>query len=113
MRIYLLLIIFFSMSVILSGGCATTESKYPYQELNYKKDVKYAVLKGLSLTPDIEEKILALDPEHITEKEIKDVLSHAPAPRIIKIHGGVYPVRLMTALMKSFSEFFISMGYPD
>jgi hypothetical protein len=113
MRRDLLLIILFSLSMILAGGCASTETKYPYQGLNYEKDVKYSVLKGLSLKPDIEKKILALDPEHITEKEIKEVLSHAPAPRIIKIHGGVYPVRLMKALMKSFSEFLIYMGYPD
>jgi hypothetical protein len=113
MRRTLLLIIFFSLSVILAGGCTTATTKYPYQGLNYEKDVKYPALKALSLTPDIEKKILALDPEHITEKEIKEVLSHAPAPRIIKIHGGVYPVLLMTSLMKSFSEFLISMGYPD
>ena len=61
MRRAALLIIFFFLTVILAGGCATTESKYPYQELNYEKDFKYSVLKGLSLTPDIEEKILALD----------------------------------------------------
>lgn len=113
MRRAAILIILFSLSVIFAGGCATTESKYSYQGLNYDKDVQYSVLKGLSLTPDIEEKILALDPEHITEKEIKDVLSHAPAPRIIKIHGGVYPVRGMKALMRSFSDFLTSMGYPE
>lgn len=105
-----ILIIFFSLSVILAGGCATSETKYTYNGLNIEKDIKYAALKGLSLAPDIEEKILALNPEHITEKEIKEVLSHAPAPRIINIHGGIYPVYLF---MASFSEFLISMGYPE
>lgn len=111
MRRVSLFIICFPLFMILAGGCV---AKYPYyKEWNYEKDVKYPALKRLSLTPDIEEKILALDPEHITEKEIKDVLSHAPAPRIIKIHGGVYPVLLMTSLMRSFSDFLISMGYPE
>jgi len=111
MRGISLFVILFSLTVILASGCV---GRYPsYKGLNYEKGAKYSALEELSLPPDIEEKILALDPEHITEIEIKDLLSHAPAPRIIKIHGGVYPVLLMTSLMKSFSEFLISMGYPE
>src|SRR5204863_205109 len=55
------------------------------------------------------QKILALDPEHVTEQEMRKVLSRAPAPRIINIHGGIYPVHRR---MISFSEFLIGMGYP-
>ncbi len=112
MRRALTLIMFFPLLMILSG-CAATPTKYPYQGPRYEKDIKYAALKGLSLKPDEEEKILALDPEHITEKEIKEALSNAPAPRIVNIHGGIYPVFFMTMLMKSFSEFLTSMGYPE
>jgi len=58
---------------------------------------------------DIRERILAIDPEHVSEKEIREVLSQAPAPRIINIHGGIYPVHRK---MISFSKFLIGMGYP-
>ncbi|HTX20979.1 MAG TPA: hypothetical protein VMD27_03815 [Candidatus Aquilonibacter sp.] len=61
-------------------------------------------------SPELAAKILALDPDHVTGKDVKDVLSHAPAPQIVNIHGGIYPVYLD---MKSFSEFLIGMGYPE
>lgn len=112
MRRIFLIMILFPLSIILAGGCSTNETKRTYRGLNYEKYLKYPALREVSITPDIEEKILALDPEHITEQDIKEVLSHAPAPRIIKIHGGVYPVIFMTRLMRSFSDFLISMGYP-
>src|ERR1017187_3403929 len=63
-----------------------------------------------TLSPEAEEKILALDPERVTEKDIREVLANAPAPRIINIHGGVLPYHLS---MDSFSEFLIGMGYPE
>src|SRR5205823_7633560 len=34
-----------------------------------------------------EDRILALDPEQISAIEVRDVLSRAPAPRIISLHG--------------------------
>jgi hypothetical protein len=110
MKTAMKLIIFLSFFVILAGGCAATNNKGAHNGSGLYKDNKFDVLKDVSLKPDIEEKILALDPEHITEKEIQEVLAHAPAPRIINIHGGIYPVYL---LMASFSEFLVSMGYPE
>src|SRR5205807_4944727 len=62
-----------------------------------------------ALSPDLEDKILGLDPLHVTEQDIREVLSQAPAPRLINIHGGIYPVHRR---MISFSEFLIGMGYP-
>jgi len=61
------------------------------------------------LPPQIEEKILGLNPTHVSAEEIRDVLSHAPAPRVINIHGGLARV---IPRMVSFSEFLIGMGYP-
>ncbi|HAM52867.1 MAG TPA: hypothetical protein DCP92_20025 [Nitrospiraceae bacterium] len=91
------------------SGCATTH--YTYVEALYTQNVTNGtVLQNFSLDPLIEDQILALDPEHISEKDIKEVLSHAPAPRIINIHGGIFPVYLA---MKSFSKFLIGMGYPE
>jgi hypothetical protein len=71
---------------------------------------KHFGLQNYSLTPEIEDKILALNPEHVTESDIKEVLSHTPAPHIINIHGGIYPVHHE---MISLSKFFVGMGYPE
>jgi len=53
------------------------------------------------------ERILALDPERISADEVRDVLAHAPAPRIIALQGSVAVVT-----MEPFAEFLIAMGYP-
>lgn len=93
----------------LFAGCAS--SRYGYREAPYEHKVgKWTVLRGYSLDPALEDRILALNPENISEKEIREILSKAPAPRIINIHGGIYPVHLA---MKSFSMFLIGMGYPE
>ncbi len=63
-----------------------------------------------ALSPEVAEKILALDPEHVSERDIREVLSNAPAPRIIMIQGGLLPIQVA---MKSFSKFIIGMGYPE
>lgn len=62
------------------------------------------------LTHEAGEKILALNPEQVTERDIREVLAHAPAPRIIMLQGGLVPVQIA---MKSFSKFIIGMGYPE
>lgn len=61
------------------------------------------------LAPPLEDKILALNPTNVTARDVSDVLSHAPAPRVVNIHGGVARV---IPRMVSFSEFLIGMGYP-
>ena len=67
-------------------------------------------LANYSLTTEVEDKILALDPGHVSAADIKNVLAHASAPRIINIHGGIYPVHRQ---MISFSRFLVGMGYPE
>jgi hypothetical protein len=57
----------------------------------------------------LEEKILALNPTNVMAQDVRDVLSHAPAPRVINIHGGLARV---IPRMVDFSEFLIGMGYP-
>jgi hypothetical protein len=57
----------------------------------------------------VEERILALDPEHVSAEDVK-LLAQGPAPRIILLHGGIYPVHL---LMLSFGRFLTGMGYPE
>jgi len=69
-----------------------------------------AVVDALALDPATEDRILALDPLHVSEKDIRDTLAGAPAPRIILSHGGVFPVFL---IMWSFGKFLNKMGYPE
>jgi hypothetical protein len=61
------------------------------------------------LSPELEERILALDPAQVTAQDVREVLAHGPAPRIINIHGGVARVIPHTV---SFSQFLIGLGYP-
>jgi len=96
-------------ALALLSGCAVTKSQF--RELSYTQTVeKGTVLRQYTLDPSMEEKILALDPERVKESDIREVLSRAPAPRVINIHGGIYPVYLC---MESFSQFLVKMGYPE
>jgi hypothetical protein len=61
-----------------------------------------------SLDRGVEDRILALDPLHISAVEVRDVLERAPAPRIIGIQGS-FP--LIT--MEPFAQYLIAMGYPE
>jgi hypothetical protein len=61
-------------------------------------------------TAELEKRILALDPEHVTAADVRETLAQSPAPRVINIHGGIAPVHEM---MISFSHFLMGMGYPQ
>jgi hypothetical protein len=95
--------------MILLPGCAVYV-RHGQDKAHAQAIEKHFGLQNYSLTPDLEDKILALDPEHVTAEDITNVLSHAPAPQIINIHGGIYPVQYE---MISLSKFFIGMGYPE
>ena len=63
-----------------------------------------------SLSSELKEKILCLDPEKVTERDVREVLGGGPAPQIVNIHGGILPIKRG---MNSFAEFLIAMGYPE
>lgn len=69
---------------------------------------RYFQPQNLPLSAEMEDKVLSLNPDSITEKDIYDVLSNCPAPRIINLDGSI---PLVT--MESFSKFLILMGYPE
>jgi len=95
--------------ILVGSGCALYS--YRYRQSTYDTTVeKGTVLQSIVLSAEIEDKILALDPEKISEADVRETLSRGPAPRIMNIHGGVYPVYLA---MESFSKFLIAMGYPE
>ncbi len=56
---------------------------------------------------DVARRLLALAPEHIDERDVRDVLAKAPAPRMMLFTGSV-PI----VTMEPVAEFFIAMGYP-
>ncbi len=68
-----------------------------------------SVLRAVTMTPELEDRILALDPLHVSEDDVRNTLALGPAPRVIKIHGGIFPTRL---IMESFADFLVRMGYP-
>jgi hypothetical protein len=53
-------------------------------------------------------RILALECERVSAADVRDVLSHAPAPRIIALKGS-----LGLGNMPSFAKFLVAMGYPE
>jgi pimeloyl-ACP methyl ester carboxylesterase len=65
---------------------------------------------ALQMSREQENRILALNPERVTESDVRNVLAGAPAPHIINIHGGIAPVQRR---LTSFAKFLVGMGYPD
>ncbi len=90
-------------------GCATGEPPTAAQ-LQQQQVTAARTNSPPRLPRETEEKILALNPEHVTERDIREVLTPAPAPRLIMLSGGLLPVQVA---MKSFSKFIIGMGYPE
>ncbi len=68
-----------------------------------------SVLHAAAIAPDIEDRILALDPQHVSDDDVRHTLALGPAPRIILLHGGIFPTRY---IMESFANFLIGMDYP-
>jgi hypothetical protein len=64
--------------------------------------------RGSSLPPHLEQRVLSLDPEGLSERDVSEVLSRCPAPRILAFDGSVPIVS-----MESFARFLIRMGYPE
>jgi hypothetical protein len=99
----------FLFAAVLLPGCAAVQ-RQGLDPVSVHPLEKASVLREPTLSRETEGMILAIDPEHVTEKEVSEVLSQAPAPRIINIHGGVLPYN---GSMNSFSQFLIGMGYPE
>ncbi len=108
MRKHLVRSVILAVVLIVLYGCATSAHPVPDASLLRKIEPE-DVLRSVRIDPADEEKILALDPERITGEDVRGVLSRVPAPYIMNIHGGIFPVHLA---MKSFSRFLIGMGYP-
>jgi hypothetical protein len=96
------------LTFVLLSGCGTYRRVSLNPQLAKQIEIKHVQLH-YNLTPQQEEKILALDPQHVTAVDITNALAGTPAPRMILIHGGLDSV---IARMVSFGDFLIGMGYP-
>jgi len=95
------------LAAFLLASCATVAPDRPVLD---PKAGERTVLAATRLDRDLQARILALDPERVTARDVAEVLVHAPTPQVMLIHGGVYPVHLA---MTSFGGFLTGMGYPE
>lgn len=65
---------------------------------------------AVMLDAALEQRLLQLDPEQVGDADVREVLAKGPTPRIVNLHGGIYPVHLV---MDSFARFLVGMGYPE
>jgi hypothetical protein len=96
-------------AVLILSGCASVASIAP-EAPDGGAIVPTAVLRSVHLAPVLEDRILALDADHLSGSDVSEVLAHGPAPHIILLYGGLYGTNL---LMDSFAKFLIGMGYPE
>ncbi len=91
------------------SGCATRPSA-PGDAAAVAAPTPGSVLRSLPIDHALGARILALDPERISEDDVRNTLAKGPTPRIMLLHGGIYPVHLA---MVSFGRFLVGMGYPE
>jgi hypothetical protein len=106
-----------SFSVVASAlaACATTSySPAAIDSRNELLAAHLAATNGVEVTAEsqraIEDRILALDPDRISDDDVRNSLARGPTPRIVLVHGGIAGVYLM---MESFGKFLVGMGYPE
>jgi hypothetical protein len=63
-----------------------------------------------AIDPAAGDRVLGLDCSRISADDVRNTLAHLPAPQIVMLHGGIFPVHLV---MVSFGEFLTGMGYPE
>jgi len=95
-------------ATVILWGCATPRSGPGLP--GSARETAGAWQQPMKLDPALERRILELDPEHITEHDVRTTLALGPTPRIILVHGGVAGTNL---LMMNFGKFLVGMGYTD
>jgi hypothetical protein len=111
-RIFDRAVVLLALPLVVLGGCATAPSERTSADVAAFGRVQVAARtqSRQQLDAALEKRILALDPERISEADVRTTLTSAPAPRIVLVHGGVVGVYL---LMESFAKFLVGMGYPE
>lgn len=91
------------------AGCAGVGPAGPAAAEAVRPIGPQAVLASPAPSAQVEARILALDPDKVSDSDVRTLLAAGPTPRIVLLHGGVYPVHLV---MESFARFLVGMGYP-
>jgi hypothetical protein len=104
-----------SIVALALAACATTSySPAAIDSRNELLAAHLAATNGTEVTAEsrraIEDRILALDPDRISDADVRNSLAAGPTPRIVLVHGGIAGVYLM---MESFGKFLVGMGYPE
>jgi hypothetical protein len=89
------------LTVLVAAGCGSSPPRRPA--------ASPPLASTAAVEPALAARILALDPDRVSDAQVQDVLRQGPTPRIMLFHGGVYPVHLA---MTSFGRFLVGMGYP-
>jgi hypothetical protein len=97
-------------TLFVAAGCATAPTPVASEPDEFVAVQAVTSAQSFKLDAALERRILALDPERISEQDVRTTLAVAPAPRIVLVHGGVVGVYL---LMESFGKFLVGMGYPE
>lgn len=97
-----------AFAAILAVGCAT-RAPAPAESVA-AAPAPQSVLRSVAIERTLEDRILALDPEHISDDDFAATLSKAPAPHVVLLHGGVLGTHL---IMASAGRFLVGMGYPE
>jgi len=99
-----------ALLALVFAGCATVPPTPPPPAPAYaQRPENFSVLRAVAIGHVLEDRILALDQAHLSAADVA-TLAAGPTPRIILLHGGIYPVHLA---MESFGEFLVAMGYPE
>jgi hypothetical protein len=61
------------------------------------------------LSEGLEQEILGIDPDAVSDADVRQILAQAAAPKIFLIRGGIPPA---ASIMESLGEFLAEMGYP-
>lgn len=96
--------------LLVLAGCAAVPPPTP-APTPAVRDAGPQALQAVPM-PDAqtEARILALDPTQVSDSDVRLLLANGPTPRIVLLHGGIYPVHLV---MESFARFLVGMGYPE
>ncbi len=93
------------VAAIATSGCAGPGPAAP----GARQEASVAAApRRIAVDAATENRILALAPEQISDREVAELLGRMPAPRIFCLHGSV---PLVT--MQPFAEFLVAMGYPE
>ena len=101
-------IVLLAAIALFVGGCANRPPQGG--ESAAARPEAQSVLRSVTTDRALGDRILALDPDRISGDDLRDTLAKGPAPRIVLVHGGIFPVHLV---MASTGRFLSGMGYPE